>query len=54
MARLLLSLEWEGGNTGDDGYTWFCCPSCEAWKKDDKHTPDCALVAVLRAAGVIE
>jgi len=47
MARLLLSLQWSAGD----------CPSCGAWgRRGDVrgiHTPSCALVAVLRAAGVL-
>lgn len=47
MARLLLSLEWSDEARGD-----FWCPSC-AQKQASGHAKDCAIVSVLRAAGVI-
>ena len=49
MARMLLSLQWSAGDNGCE------CPSCgEIIGSKDTHDPDCALVAVLRAAGVIK
>lgn len=47
MARLLLVMEWIDIGGGDDG-----CPSCGRWKHKG-HAPDCGLVTVLRAAGVM-
>ncbi len=51
MARLLLEMQWSGS---PDGFV-SGCPLCDApWVAGDgAHLPDCALVAVLRAAGVL-
>ena len=66
MARLLVGLEWGADICiGYDNITALGCPSCGGLQHDpgtradfDHHTvghdPDCALVAVLRAAGVME
>lgn len=66
MARLLVDLEWGADICiGYDNITALGCPSCGGLQHDpgtradfDHHTvghdPDCALVAVLRAAGVME
>lgn len=49
MARLLLALEW-AGNIGQGGYG---CAECSGEARHKKHYPDCALLAVLRKAGVL-
>lgn len=56
MARLLMALEWGGSGFRDEGNVrryWRACPTCFA-HRGTPHTADCVLVAVLRAAGVIE
>lgn len=52
MARLLLELEWAGHDPYADDYA---CPSCE-WPqgRTKEHHPECAWLAVMRAAGVRE
>ena len=56
MARLLLELQWSGSEDGFIG----SCPSCRRYPSPNDtapwplHAPDCELVKVLRAAGVIE
>lgn len=54
MARLLLELEWADprNHWSDDGANSNGCCVCGEYKKDG-HKPDCALVAVLRKAGVL-
>lgn len=52
MARVLLAVEWTMQLDG-----WVICPSCHAQRGFDSaravtHTPDCALDAALRKAGV--
>lgn len=66
MARLLVGLEWGADICiGYDNMTALGCPSCGGLQNDpgtradfDHHTvghdPGCVLVAVLRAAGVVE
>lgn len=49
MARVLLDLEWRTITFSDDPW----CITCER-QKSLGHKSDCALVTVLRAAGVIE
>lgn len=51
MARVLLSLEWRAA----DERALMCCESCGGVREVDGgkgHVADCALVAVLRKAGV--
>ncbi len=50
MARLLLTLEWDGLQYGDSEPS---CPVCQAYTRDRKHTENCELATVLRAAGVL-
>ncbi len=55
MARLLLELEWP--TCADYGGYCRICQNDRPYpaaKPGDGHAPDCALVAVLRAAGVVE
>ena len=66
MARLLVDLEWGADICiGYDNITALGCPSCGGLQHDPGnradfdhqtvgHDPDCELVAVLRAAGVVE
>ena len=54
MARLLLEIQWGGSCMSYGSH----CPSCHAFLYDGgpdelPHAADCALVAVLRAAGVL-
>lgn len=62
MARLLLELEWAARLLPDLG-GFPACPACGNAEPDSGyggpsfgpgHAPDCRLVAVLRAAGVVE
>lgn len=52
MARMLLEHQWVS-QEGDRGYLAPACPQCEEYQSNG-HRSDCALVAVLRAAGVID
>lgn len=66
MARLLLKLEWGADICiGYDNMTALGCSSCGGLQHDPGsradfdhqtigHDPDCALIAVLRAAGVVD
>ena len=51
MARLLLKLQWSGRDGRDND---AACPECGGWESIGDHEPDCELVKVLKAAGVIE
>jgi hypothetical protein len=52
MARLLLELEWRGGEMVGSGYEFaICCPSCGG-EEEPGHRPDCKLLAALRKAGL--
>ena len=56
MARLLLAMQWSA--KGDGLYERPICPVCGGAKDAPQkgaagHAPDCELVAVLRAAGVM-
>lgn len=53
MARLLRDLEWTG-SLGQGSFGCTLCGVCADWNRDPEHREDCALAAVLRAAGVLE
>ena len=51
MARLLVRLQWSGRDGRDND---VACPVCGGWESIGDHEPDCDLVKVLKAVGVIE
>lgn len=52
MARVLLAIEWSGGDPGSyNPYDPEQCPSCGA-AREKGHGADCFLDAALRKAGV--
>ena len=60
MARMLLGIHQRGVTVACTQHNETVCPFCEAHFSEEyhlplpTHAPDCALVAVLSAAGVIE
>jgi len=57
MARLLLDLEWSGTGSDYDGGGSQCPSCCADWsyaENSGTHADNCALMTVLRAAGVVD